>query len=551
MRVLAAVLFALLASQARPLFAHAVLVDAQPAAGAALAVAPAGVVLRFNEPVMAVALRVLDSGARNVALAHVGAGDTVRADLPAQGLPPGRYLVSYRVLSADSHPVAASLEFTIGDARAAGVSNTAAVEIEVAWRAPQVANRALHLIALALAAGGALFELFVGSPRGEHRQFVLAACLIGVLTALLSIGLEGAAAANAAHGEWLQPEIWRLGLASSRGTASLTAAGGLLSIAVAGVVSRGHWRGVMLFAGVALVLSAFVLSGHGATASPVLFAVPMWVLHTGVAMLWVGSLPQLLFALQRGPDAGGAARRFSSLAVVAVPLLLGAGFCMAVLEGGPMLAFADSRYASVLGIKLLLVTVLLGIAIYNRLALLPRLDAGVPGARQRLAWSIRVELAIALCVLGLAATLSHEVPPRVTASGNPAANEARELSLRSNTGIGLRIDVGSASPASRSVRLQFLDPAGLPFQPKEVTLEIANPELGIEPLARQLESLGGGVYRLGGEALPVEGRWRVRIEALLSDFERAEFDAEITTRAGAMSVSAGSPSRTSGRESGN
>lgn len=52
---------------AGPAWAHAVLLDTGPADGAALAEPPAAVVLRFNEPVAPVSVRILDGSGRDVA----------------------------------------------------------------------------------------------------------------------------------------------------------------------------------------------------------------------------------------------------------------------------------------------------------------------------------------------------------------------------------------------------------------------------------------------------------------------------------------------------
>lgn len=515
--------------------AHAVLLESVPADASKLDQAPAEVVLRFNEPVMAVALRVLDAQGRNVALAAQSQGEVLRAGLPA-GLPAGKYVVSYRVLSADSHPVAASLVFAVGETDAAPAAVLPAEEVR--WGLLAIANRAVHLASLAIAAGGALFLLFVGAPGAGRNRLLLGACLLGALTAILAIGLEGAAAANAGGGDLLRSEIWRLGLAASRGTASLAVLGGLAAIAAGRrLLGRGGIGSALPLAGVALVLSGFVLSGHAATALPHWFAMPMWLLHTGVAMLWIGSLPPLLSALHRAPDsATPQVRRFSALAAIAVPLLLGAGLCMALVEGGPMLFFEQTRYAGVLGVKLSLVAILLGLAVYNRLALLPRLDSAVSAVRRRLAWSIRAELAVALAVLGCAATLSHQVPPRALAAAKPVAQGVSELVLRSAGGrrAGLRVLAGG--PPVSGIQIQFMDEAGRPLQPQEVMLELSNREAAIEPLPRRLERLGTGLYRVRPDAFPLSGRWQLRIEALISDFDAASFAAEVLNGAGMLSL---------------
>ena len=94
--------------------AHAVLLEALPADGARLEAAPAELVLRFNEPVVPMAVKLLDGqGAELAGVAVEPGGETVVVR-PSGPLPKGAYFLSYRVASLDAHPVAATLRFGIG-----------------------------------------------------------------------------------------------------------------------------------------------------------------------------------------------------------------------------------------------------------------------------------------------------------------------------------------------------------------------------------------------------------------------------------------------------
>jgi len=105
-----------LAAPATPASAHAGLIGASPAQNSIVAPAPAQVVLTWTEGVTPVTGKV-----------HVIAPDGSRADtgqIRTQGtqliipLKPnganGTYLVSYRVISADSHPVGGAYTYSVG-----------------------------------------------------------------------------------------------------------------------------------------------------------------------------------------------------------------------------------------------------------------------------------------------------------------------------------------------------------------------------------------------------------------------------------------------------
>ena len=103
--------------QSGPVFAHAMLVKAEPARRAALTRAPAQVRLWFNEEIEKdyASLAVQDAAKAPVAEAkpHVAADDPKSIVLPLPELEPGKYTVKFRVLSVDGHVVDSSYDFTV------------------------------------------------------------------------------------------------------------------------------------------------------------------------------------------------------------------------------------------------------------------------------------------------------------------------------------------------------------------------------------------------------------------------------------------------------
>jgi len=99
--------------------AHALLEDTSPARGAQLERAPERVSFRFSEPVEAAfgSVRVYDGDGERVdrgSAEHAGGrGDAIAVDL-RDGLGDGTYTATYRVISADSHPVRGGFVFTVG-----------------------------------------------------------------------------------------------------------------------------------------------------------------------------------------------------------------------------------------------------------------------------------------------------------------------------------------------------------------------------------------------------------------------------------------------------
>jgi copper transport protein len=114
-----AVLFALLF--ATPAAAHAELVSITPANGAQLKTPPTQVQMTFTESVNLIddGIRLVDDAGATVPTPDPTVdGHTVIWPMPAD-LPDGAYVVTWRVVSADGHPVSGASSFGVGTAAAA------------------------------------------------------------------------------------------------------------------------------------------------------------------------------------------------------------------------------------------------------------------------------------------------------------------------------------------------------------------------------------------------------------------------------------------------
>ncbi len=101
---------------AGPSMAHTDLVSTAPVAGATLTKAPAAVVLTFNEDLLpdTVSVSISDASSGEVLAADPAelSGAVVTAPWPIAATG-GNYLIAYRVVSGDGHPVTGSIDFTI------------------------------------------------------------------------------------------------------------------------------------------------------------------------------------------------------------------------------------------------------------------------------------------------------------------------------------------------------------------------------------------------------------------------------------------------------
>ena len=230
---------------AGPASAHASLVSTDPGEGARVEQVPAAVTLQFSEGVSLGAgyARVLGSGGERVDAGTASVdGDVLTIPLRT-GLPDDGYLVTYRVISADSHPVAGAFSFVAGNGdlvptSAAGAGNR--TNPVVGFVLPL--TRWLAFAGLALAVGVPLLALLCwpggwASPRlGRMATWGAVAVAVGALGSFL---FQGPYAAASGPGSLLDPSLLRATLDSEAGRALL--ARFVLALALA-VVLRPVWR---------------------------------------------------------------------------------------------------------------------------------------------------------------------------------------------------------------------------------------------------------------------------------------------------------------------
>lgn len=513
--------------------AHAVLVEASPADGARVETLPAEVRLRFNEPVSPVAIHAFGPDGALVLPGPATAADGgLTVPLPAGDVRTGTYTVSYRVTSEDGHPVAGSLLFGVGivperpeQAGERGRDATLAVT---------ALARALHYGSLLAAAGGALFVTLVAPgqtlPRDRKRVTLADAVRLPLLIGLaalavpLNLGMAGVMLTGESPLALFGLDSWRAVLASTAGPSAGLALAGLALLAI-GLRLDQRWA---LLAGALVAVGALAATGHAATAPPRGLAAPLVALHGVTAAFWLGSLAPLRLVLRHAPgmEAAQLVRRFSRGGLIAVAGLALAGLGLSLLQIVDPAAIGTTVYGQIWLAKMLGVALLLGLASLNRLRLTPALQDGTRANRDRarrlLTLSITSEMVLMALVLLLTAGLGTTPPPRALAQ--PASEAATGYtSVVTAKGRQMVVTVDPARTGVNRVTLHLAQADGTPFDPKELTLEIAQPDAGIERITRRLIRTGPGAYRLDGLTLPIAGRWEVRIDALIDDFEKAVF----------------------------
>ena len=143
-----------------------------------------------------------------------------------------------------------------------------------------------------------------------------------------------------------------------------------------------------------------------------------------------------------------------------------------------------------------------------------------------IATATRIEVICVALVLALVAAWRFTPPPRALFL---AAIQPVRVHIHTDRAMAdLQIDPADAN--DRRVAITLLDGEFQPLFAKEVTVFFAKPEMGVEPLRLAATHVAATSWQIHGVRLPVAGRWSVRVEILISDFEKITVDDEIDLR---------------------
>ena len=490
-------------SAAGPAAAHAELVASTPANGEQLREAPPEVALQFTEPVALVegGLQLLDvEGQQLDAPPPVLAGSTVRWPMPTQ-LPDGAYVVSWRVVSGDGHPVSGAFAFGIGVAPDA----VASAAPTVPW--PVTTARVGGYLGFALIAGAVAFT-WVCWPTGRgHRRMrtlLRSAAAIAVASTILGLLLQGPYAAGQPLTRLFDPALVGDTADTSYGAWTALRLVGYVFLAVVlwprAALESGARRWL---AAIGVVATAVTYSGTGHVASPgYIVDRALHSLHVLAAGVWVGGLVTLVLAATLPSERPTivAFRSFSRVALFSVVALVATGTLNALLRLDTVAQMWQTDYGQVLTAKLVLVVAALGAAYLSRRRV-RRSDA---------AWStVRLEAAVVLAVLAVTAVLASTSPPSTLTAASVAPRAGATVAMDLGDGRTARVHVDGLGTNGSYLHLELLDRRGAPLRVDAARLQATLAARDLGPLEVALTSRPAGWF--GDFTFPLPGRWTLTL----------------------------------------
>ena len=517
-------------------FAHAELERSNPTDQAVLPVSPKTVDLHFGSAVETAlsSIRVVDADGHRVDASdpfHPG-GRTHDVDVTLRpSLPAGTYLVSWRVVSDDSHPVSGDFVFSVGRPgavpKAGGEGGSTAVGL-LSGEA-----RFGGFVGLALLLGTVVF-LVACWPQGwtdRRARWLLGVgwwtAAVSTVTGLLVQGPYGAGLglSSIADGATLEEtlrtrfghayvlRVWLLlgfaavvvGYLRRRTPAKRPRASAPVPSAPPLLVAAGVATGLGLLATVAM-------SGHADDGPHRVLALPVDVLHLAAMVAWMGGLVALVVCLlawrRDTTPLETALPRFSRLAATSVGVLVATGTFAAWRDLGAWGALTGTPQGRLLLVKLSVLAVLLLAAAGSRRWLRSR-----RGDAARAPWndvralrvSIGAETAMAVSLLAVTAVLVA-TPPGRTEWRPPSSFELA-------TGpVQLRVSVVPTGPNQLNVSATALTVGGAPTDVPKLVATADLPGQHITGVPVAFVNVGTGRYQAKGVTLPASGRWTLDIQ---------------------------------------
>lgn len=492
--------------------AHARLVASVPTANAVLETAPVRILLDFDEDIETslASIRLYDQrGAEHPVGDARRAGDASVIAADVSGLGSGAFVVVWRVASVDGHVVDGAFAFQVGTAQ--GVDTAALIDrvragTTVAPGVSRVAGvmRLASMLGVIAALGGGCWVALstgpgAGAPRTRRLLWVSAVvALVGGVGvwAWFGVRLRAGSVTDGFTG---------LGL----GDALTTRTGQLyllrIGAAVVWMVLIGAirdrqatwWRSVGLVSALVALVS-FSATGHPNATRPASLWIGLDLVHLASVAVWAGGL--MLFAVGGAPWFSDAEeptmRRFSSVAVWAVPAIVVTGVSQTLKLSGGLDDLTASAWGRYLVSKLVVVVVVVAIGGVSRWALH---HAGPSSIRRTVGAEAVLSVAVVALAAGLVAVPPHAGPP----------SKAFSATL-SQADLIVDVNVGPGQVGSNEIHVVITPPGGSLKPVAGVRARAALAERSIPNSPLTLERLGPNHYS-GVWVVPAPGSWKLQL----------------------------------------
>ena len=452
--------------------------------------------------------------------------------VPVGQLDKGTYLVVWRVVSADGHPIRGTFTFQVGTgpdtAALATLKKLGATELDGSLSQPSVAItitvvRTLSFASLLILLGATGWYVYIRTSWGRaNRAMIWAALWLQGISVLVLVMLDGPYASAQGFSTITNRLLLKATLSSSTGR-TLLLRGIAATLLGVWLLGRRRFPGSGSDVGVSVVLGALACllvarAGHASVERLAPLASVFDAIHIGAVGLWIGGVALVAVALRgEGHDSLVVVQRFSVLAGASVAAMVATGAFASWRQVGGLQALRTTTYGQLLMVKVTLVVALVLLGGRHR-----RLLAAGANRLNSIRKGVAVEAVAAIVVLGLAAAISTTVPAR-TAVAKPVTVTVTGASTRTD----ITVDPGRSG--TNEIHLYVFGRSGVPMKVADVQATLTHPATGVT-VELTLRNAGPGHKQALATRLPFSGTWLIQSRVYVTDFDVEEGTASFTLR---------------------
>jgi copper transport protein len=519
--------------------AHASLQGSSPAANERLEAAPSQVELRFDEAVSVAdsGIRVFDATAKRVDTGSVTIAGS-RASIALAALDGGAYVVVWKAVSSDGHPIAGSFTFQVGEGDQRALASFGERELAAATSSPflraltRVARGFLFAPLMLMMATAAWLLVGLPLPGGRWIRVTSICAALGALSYLLIDGpyVQGRSLSAAFDPSLVGDTLGRLTgraiaplmiLPLMLGQGLIKMRDGRLSAKASGT-ARFTTARVELVGFLVILSMLLAASGHGAAGEYVMVALPLTALHIAAVSIWAAGIALLVISFGRPTWTNLHSLTWSRLATGSVAAMVVSGMFASWRQVGSLDALRSTRYGSLLIAKLAVVASMLVLAAVHRRTLMASTAASDGASTPWKRSSLAAEALGGVIVLGFTAVLSSAIPAR--------ADLVRPISLRlPMTTTRTDVTISPARSGPNVAHLYVFGPNGLPTAIVDAHLTFTHLATGtiveVDPTIA-----GKGHREARVVVLPFRGTWSVNTKVYVTEFSVESAQATFTIR---------------------
>ena len=551
-------------------WAHAALLRTSPEPSGIISNAPPRVLLSYSEavePRFAV-VSVTDAAGHRVTAGPPtrSASDPKTLFAPLRRIGQGWYLVWWRVISEDGHPVRGAFTFAIGPNPGPAPQFVIPSLSETATTSQLLTARWFVFLALMSAVGLYVLRVITARPvvrlvQGSSLRALTWALWISLAVALAAtpIYVLLATAQFASRSFFDFENVIPLAWDSAFGRGFLILEGCLALFAAAAVVTvwvdrperpqRSVAELLAVAGGVGAAAACLLVpgvAGHANTTSPRALALAFDWSHLVAASVWIGGLAGLLVLwrstrdLLRVATLGLVVPRFSNTALASVVLLIGSGTAAAVLKLPTLATLWQTSYGQALLVKIALLAAAMLLAAFNLARTKPRLQAArdrpdlAVGAAVLLRRLIAGETIFVWGAVFAAAVLSSLAPPSKAlakighASARVGPGAVAETIHRNGYTVAVRITPNRAAlPDTFEARITR---GGKPVRGALVVTSFEMLDMDMPAQSFAFREMAPGTYEKAAPTLVMAGHWAVTFQ--ITPRGGTSFDVLLVDRAG-------------------